>query len=258
MKDAVPASSGRQRLSRRTDHVEAPPSPAPPGCPPRAGSRQASSPPEPGRLPEPKSRRSLHRTQHLRQHRDVAARSDAHNRSSERNLDRPPGNCAGGRRRWRRSLSLHHDRRESHAARDGGALTTDSSPLRIAPPAEQLLRRQTMSTCDCRDFVPLSSLSATIRAFSSGAQTRLRPDPVKISSRRTGSPFDLCKSSVSDTCLTRFRIKQRQTIAPPDTLEGVVKKPLTTKFVWQRNIMGELRTRHTSGTFTRYRRRCPL
>src|SRR6185437_15064342 len=66
----------------------------------------------------------------------------------------PHENCAGARRSWRRSLSLHHDRRESRAARDGGALTTDGSPLRIAPPAEQLLRGQSMSTCDCRDLVP--------------------------------------------------------------------------------------------------------
>ena len=200
-----PASSGRRRSSPRTDHVEALPSPAPRGCPRHAGSRQASSPPEPGRLPEPKSRRSLHRTQHLRQRRDVAARSDAHHRSSERNLDRPPGNCAGGRRRWRRSLSLHHDRRESRAARDGGALTTDGPPLRIAPPAEQLLRRQSMSTCDCRDFVPTLIALCENPRLPSGVQTRLRPDPVKISSRRTGSPFDLCKSSVSDTYLTHFQ-----------------------------------------------------
>ena len=74
--------------------------------------------------------------------------------NSERNLYRPAGNCPGGCRRWRRSLSLHHDRRESRTARDGGALTTDGSPLRIAPPAEQLLRRQSMSPGDCRNFVP--------------------------------------------------------------------------------------------------------
>ena len=56
-----------------------------------------------------------------------------------------------------------------------------------------------------------------IAAFCSGVHARLRPDPVKISSRRTGSPFDLCKSSVSDTCLTRFRLKRRQTIAHSPT-----------------------------------------
>ena len=48
-----------------------------------------------------------------------------------------------------------HHLRETHAARGGrSASAADSSSLRIAPPAEQLLRRQSMSPSDCRDFVP--------------------------------------------------------------------------------------------------------
>src|SRR3984957_6425304 len=146
-----PASSERRGSSQNTDRAEARPSPAPPGCQRHAGSRPASSPQESERQREPQSRRGLHRAQHLRQRRNVGSRTDAHHRCAERDLDRPAWNCAGGCRRWRRTL--HNHRRESHAAR-GGALTTDSSPLRIAPPAEQLLRRQTMSPCDSPDFVP--------------------------------------------------------------------------------------------------------
>ena len=145
------ASSERRGSSQNTDRAEARPSPAPPGCQRHAGSRPASSPQESERQREPQSRRGLHRAQHLRQRRNVGSRTDAHHRCAERDLDRPAWNCAGGCRRWRRTL--HNHRRESHAAR-GGALTTDSSPLRIAPPAEQLLRRQTMSPCDSPDFVP--------------------------------------------------------------------------------------------------------
>src|SRR4029077_11897997 len=52
-------------------------------------------------------------------------------------------------------------------------------------------------------LVPSTKLSATICAFCSAVQLRVRPVPVNTSNRRTGSGLDLCKSSVSDTCLTR-------------------------------------------------------
>jgi hypothetical protein len=52
-------------------------------------------------------------------------------------------------------------------------------------------------------FSPSAQLSATIRAFCSAVHARRRPVPVSASSRCTGSGLDLCKSSVSDTCLAR-------------------------------------------------------
>ena len=146
-------SSGRRRSSRRTDRVEALLSPAPRGCCSSVGSRQASSQPESERPPEPNHVAGLHRPQHLRQRRNIDSGTDAHHRRPERDLDRPTWNYAGGhrRRRW----SLNHHLRESHAARGGrSASAADTSSLRIAPPAEQLLRRQSMSPSDCRDFVP--------------------------------------------------------------------------------------------------------
>ena len=209
-----PASSERRGSSQRTDRVGARPSPAPPGCRRRVGSRPASSLQESERQREPQSRRGLHRAQHLRQHRNVGSRTDAHHRCAKRDLDRPTWNCAGGCRRWRRSL--HNHRRESHAAR-GGALATDSSPLRIASPAEQLLRRQTMSPCDSRDFVPaLIALCENLRLLlrRPRAPSARSGDDLKPTNRLT---FDLCKGSVSDTCLTRFPLKRPQTIAHSPT-----------------------------------------
>ena len=80
-----------------------------------------------------------------------------------------------------------------------------------------------------------------IAAFCSGVHARLRPDPLKISSRRTGSPFDLCKSSVSDTWLTRFRLERPQTIAHSPTHLKVRSKgrlvrlsmSVSAPFVWR-------------------------
>ena len=150
-----PASNGRRGSSGKTDRAEARPSPAPPGCQRHAGSRQASSPPEPERPPEPKSRRGLHRPQHLRQRRQIGSRSNAHHGCAERDLDRPGRRWAGrrhGRPRVRPSC-LHKNRREAHLGRVV-ALTPGRAPAHVTTPAEQLLRRQPMPPRDSRHFVP--------------------------------------------------------------------------------------------------------
>ena len=150
-----PFSNGRRGSSRKTDRVEARPSPAPPGCQRHAGSRQASSPPEPERPPEPKSRRRLHRPQHLRQRRQIGSRSNAHHGRAERDLDRPGRRWAGrrhGRPRLRPSC-LHKNRREAHLGRVV-ALTPGRAPAHVTTPAEQRLRRQPMPPRDSRHFVP--------------------------------------------------------------------------------------------------------
>jgi hypothetical protein len=211
-----PVSSGRRRSSRRTDRVEALLSPAPRGCRRRVGSRQASSLPEPGRPPEPKSCCGLHSPQHLRQRRNIGSGTHTHHRRPERDLDCPTWNCAGGRcrRRW----SLHHHLRESHAARGGrSAPAADNSSLRIASPAEQLLRRQSMSPRDCRDFVPaLIALCDNLRflfrrpnAPPSGPGENLKPT--------NGLPLRLVQKlsirHVSNSLLTQ----RRQTITHSPT-----------------------------------------
>ena len=222
-----PASSERRGSSQRTDRAGARPSPAPPGCRRRVGSRPASSPQESERQREPQSRRGLHRAQHLRQHRNVGSRTDAHHRCAKRDLDRPAWNCAGGCRRWRRSL--HNHRRESHAAR-GGALATDSSPLRIASPAEQLLRRQTMSPCDSRDFVPdLIALCENLRLLLR------RP---RAPSARSGE--DLKPTNrLTLRFVQKLRVRHVSNPLPTQTtsdnrplanaLEGAIRAPLTKK-----------------------------
>jgi len=203
-----PASSERRGSSRKTDRGEARPSPAPPGCRRRVGSRPASSPQESERQKELQSSRGLHRTQHLRQRLDVAARPNAHHRGPKRDLDRPAWNCAGGGRRRRRSL--HHHLRESHAPRGGGsASAADNPPLRIAPPAEQLLWRQSMSPRDNRDFVPalialcenLSLLLPRPNAPPSRSSENLKPTnrlPLrlvqKLSVRHVSNPLDSATS----------------------------------------------------------------
>jgi hypothetical protein len=150
-----PVSNGRRGSSRKTDRVEARPSPAPPGCQRHAGSRQASSPPEPERPPEPKSRRGLHRPQHLRQRRQIGSRSNAHHGRAERDLDRPGRRWAGRRHRRPRlrPSCLHKNRREAHLGRVV-ALTPGRAPAHVTTPAEQLLRRQPMPPRHSRHFVP--------------------------------------------------------------------------------------------------------
>jgi len=55
---------------------------------------------------------------------------------------------------------------------------------------------------------PASQLFATIRAFSSGSHSRRRPEPVNISSRRTGSSsLDLSASSVIVMCRSPQRLR---------------------------------------------------
>ena len=147
-----PASSERRGSSENTDRAEARPSPAPPGCQRHAGSRPASSPQE----------------SNARGNRNHVAAFTA--RSTFVSVATSvPGLTRTTAAPSAISIVPHGIAQEaaedgaapsesparSHAAR-GGALTTDSSPLRIVPPAEQLLRRQTISPCDSRTLSPLS------------------------------------------------------------------------------------------------------
>ena len=91
----------------------------------------------------------------------------------------------------------------------GSSLAPLRPPLRLAPPAKELLRRQPMAPCDSRNRVAvLVDLCEDLR-LSAGGHVRRRPEPVNTSSRRTGSGFDLGKSSVSDTCPTRSSQRAR-------------------------------------------------
>jgi hypothetical protein len=177
-----PVSSGRRGSSPRTDRVEALPSPAPPGCRRRAGSRPASSPPESGRPREPQSRRSLHRAQHLRQRRHVGSWSDAHHDCTEHDLDYPASDRAGRRGIRTGRSALHQHRRESHAI-CVVALSPGGAPLRITTPAEQLLRRQPMAARHTRHVIAaLVALGKNPRLVlrrpcppSAGARKHLKP-----------------------------------------------------------------------------------
>src|SRR3979490_3037070 len=70
---------------------------------------------------------------------------------------------------------------------------------------------------------PLATISATIRALSPLLHFRLRPAPVKTSSRRTGSVIAICSVSILSLTVKT----EPQTRRSPHHLEGGRKTPLT-------------------------------
>jgi len=106
-------------------------SPAPRGCRRRVGSRQASSPPERGRPPQPKSCRCLHRPQHLRQRRNIGSGTDAHHR-------RPS------------AISIVPHGIAQEAATDGAGASTITCAKVTPPAAVEAPRRRTVRRCTLR------------------------------------------------------------------------------------------------------------
>jgi hypothetical protein len=107
-------------------------------------------------------------------------------------------------------------------------LATDSSPLRIAPPAEQLLRRQTISPCDSRDFVPaLIALCENRRLLlrRPRAPSARSGEDLKPSNRLTLRLVQkLSVRHVSNPLPTQTTSDNRPLA---NALEGAIKGPLT-------------------------------
>ena len=209
-------SSGRRKSSPRRDRVEAPRAPGRRGCRRRVGSPPASSQPAPARpagtaIMSPPSRRAAPRSASPRQ-----SRRDANRRRADHDLDRPrlrrprgsaqpaPPGSAGPPRQ------SPAQRPPAHIALVVSRLSP-GPPSRLAPPAEQLLRRQPVTPRDSRDLLAaliafgenLRLLLRRPRTASAGAGKYLQPAHrlrlrfvQKLSVRHVSNPLEFSDADI--------------------------------------------------------------